>query len=316
MKAKALLIVCAVVLGLYLIAGMSASTDSASSQLSQAGALATSTPVIKLNKEQGGDIDKGARAQWDGVYENANGALVWNGTEWVINTTWAHTYFTASATGQRLITHTLIASFDGSGAPNVTIIRAYTQTQATYSHTITQSIYTYTVPAKTGGSYTYQAIEYGIAQPDTKRLIVRSRGCGQGSARTYLDTYIEDPGGVHVAALRGDPVMYVYSTTLEQSVGITDELQGAFASLPTSAPGERARYWLDVNQGSDMGGYSYVLRTQALDCLTRNLGSSFPGEFQIQWYEPADNTVHDIRFLPKLLRETYRGQLDLPLVVR
>jgi hypothetical protein len=48
------------------------------------GAVHAGETYIQINNEPGGDIDKGARAQWDGVFENPNGAMVWNGSEWVI----------------------------------------------------------------------------------------------------------------------------------------------------------------------------------------------------------------------------------------
>jgi hypothetical protein len=260
------------------------------------GAVVPQATYIRLDREPGGDIDAGGPAAWDGVYENSNGAMVWNGTEWVINTTWAHTYFTDRRTGERLVPHVVAGSFDGSGAPNETVVKGYT---------VTQAIYGYSVPATAGGDFGYEAVEYRIAQPDGKRLIVRSRGCGLGIEQAHLDVYIEDPyAGVHVAALRGDPVMYVYDGSLEQAILITNTVQGAYALLPTFAPEARARYWLDVNNGSDVGGYSYVLRTQALDCQTDNLGSAFVSEFQLQYYESTSNALQELRFLPRLLSET------------
>ncbi len=252
--------------------------------------------TMQLNREPGGDIDAGPPATWDGAYENTNGAMVWNGTAWVVNSTWAHTYFTDANTGTRLIVHAVAGSFDGSGAPNSTVVKGYT---------VTQVLYSYSIPAAAGGDFRYEAVEYRITQPDTKRLIVRSRGCGLGVTGGYLDVYIDDPvAGVHVAALRGDPVMYVYDASFDEALGITDETQGAFASLPTYAPEGRARYWLDVNGGSDMTGYSYVLRTQSLACRTHNLGTACVSEFQIQFYDAQTNTVQELRFLPRLLSET------------
>jgi hypothetical protein len=53
------------------------------------GAVHAGETYIQLNSEPGGDIDKGARAEWDGVFRNQNGAMVWNGSQWVINNTWA-----------------------------------------------------------------------------------------------------------------------------------------------------------------------------------------------------------------------------------
>jgi hypothetical protein len=266
-------------------------------------------PATRLNNEPGGDIDAGAPAGWDGVYENTNGAQVWNGTAWVINKTWAHQYFTYVATGERVVAHAVAGSFDGSGAPGTRVVEGYA---------VMQAIYSYAVAAAAGGDYLYRAVEYRITQRDGKRLILRSRGCGLGTGQAYLEIYVEDPvAGEHVAAFRGDPVMYVYDGTLEQALLITDEVQGAFASMPTSAPEARARYWLDIDGGSDMGGYSYTFRTQALACQTQNLGSSFPVDFQLQYLDPSINLVQEIRFLPRLLSEEYlRRRTYLPVTRR
>jgi hypothetical protein len=103
-------------------------------------------PYIQLNKEPGGDIDKGARAQWDGVYENQNGAMVWNGSDWVINNTWAHTYYTDIRTGLRLVEHSVLATFDGTGTGGV----------VGAGYTVTQETYDYCVPAASDGpAYCY-----------------------------------------------------------------------------------------------------------------------------------------------------------------
>ena len=313
MRPKSLLALLAAVLGALLALSLSGRGVASGTAPSGAVPLATNTPYYRIDEEPGGDIDAGTRAQWDGVYENTSGAMVWNGTEWIINGTRAHTYYAFKDTGARLMAHTVAASYDGTGAPSTT----YVPVSFGGPYTVTQSLYVYTVPARAGGTYTYQGIQYRITQPDSKRLILRSRGCGLGTGQAYLDVYIEDPyAGVHVSALRGDPIMYVYSTTIEQALLITDESQGAFASLPTSAPAARARYWLDVNNGADMCGYGYTLRTQAMACRTRNLGSSLAVEFQIQFYESMDNTVHEIRFVPKLLSETFHGHVYLPMAKR
>jgi hypothetical protein len=47
-----------------------------------AGAWAAGGNIL-LNLEPGGDIDKESREHWDGVFENHDGSLVWNGTEWI-----------------------------------------------------------------------------------------------------------------------------------------------------------------------------------------------------------------------------------------
>jgi hypothetical protein len=242
---------------------------------------------------RGGDIDVEPP---DGVYENQNGAMVWNGHAWVITETWAHTYLSNVFSGRRLIAHRRLGTVDGGGPTGVVFVRE--------GYTVTQRAYTYAVPAAVGTDYIYEAIEYGVTQPDGKRLILRSRGCGPGTVRGYFDIYIQDPyAGESVGAFRADPVMYVYDTSLDEAALVTDKVQGAFASLPTFAPRERARYWLDVNQGADMGGYGYSFRTADLGCQTQHLGSSVATSFWLMYYDCVTNTATEIKLLPKILSE-------------
>lgn len=57
------------------------------------------TTVIHIDKdtEDTGTVDKDA-----GNLSNFNGAMVWNGSEWVVNNSWAHMYFSDLRTGKRL----------------------------------------------------------------------------------------------------------------------------------------------------------------------------------------------------------------------
>ncbi|HAJ38356.1 MAG TPA: hypothetical protein DCL15_22020 [Chloroflexi bacterium] len=227
---------------------------------------------------------------------------------WVVNNAWAHSYFTYLNTGRRIYEHQRLVSIDGSGPMGV----AYSG----QGYTVTQRVYTYTIPAAGGGAdYVYAAVEYLLTQPDGKRLLLRSRGCGLGTATAYLDIDLANPSGAGVTAFRGDPVMYTYTVNLEQSVLITDEIGGAVASLPTVAPRERARYWLDVNNGTDLGGYTYALRAQAIDCQTRNLDSAFVTGFRLMYFEDLDGVVKEIKRLPRLLSETRANKpIYLPLL--
>jgi len=98
------------------------------------------TTPIRVDTEEGGDIETGTEDQWDDVYENLNGALFWNGSQWVTNDTFAHAYFTDLGTGERIKEH------------NVTVIGTATGTEAFYETTITRSTFTYTVEKATDGS--------------------------------------------------------------------------------------------------------------------------------------------------------------------
>ncbi len=60
------------------------------------------TTVITVEKdtEDAGKVIKDA-----GHLTNLNGAMVWNGSEWVVNNSWAHMYFSDLRTGKRLAPH-------------------------------------------------------------------------------------------------------------------------------------------------------------------------------------------------------------------
>jgi hypothetical protein len=273
--------------------------DGPTPDLGAAEAYTGAGSTAVLNNEPGGDIDVEPP---DGVFENSSGSMVWNGHNWVIDSKWTHRYFTDSRNGRRLISYQRAVTADGSGPAGVVYSKGSFHTAIM---TVTQQAYTYTVSAVAGGpDFIYEAMEYSLTQYDGKRLVLRSRGCGLGTAVAYLDIYIEDPyAGEAVAALRGDPTMYVYGTTLEQAVLISDETQGAFASLPTFAPRERAHYRLDVNSGADTGGYGYFLRTADLDCQTHDVGSSFATVFKFTYFDSSTACVQELKFLPRVLNE-------------
>jgi hypothetical protein len=180
--------------------------------------------AIQLNSEPGGDIYKEGSSSPD----NQNGAMVWNGTDWVVNNTWAHTYFTDSVTGLRLINHDPL-TINSSGNYN--------------GYLVTRNIYGYSIEASGGGGiYQYQGVEYVIVQPDGKTVILRSRGSGHGLGQAYFNIYIQDPvAGDGTSAFRGDPVWFNYNgMTPLQAVNQTSETFGRAGNLPTTTPPERS----------------------------------------------------------------------------
>lgn len=262
---------------------------------------------IQLNNQPGGDIDQGSPSEWDGSYENTRGAMIWNGTEWVINNTWAHSYFTNIPTGTLVIAHATTANYDGSGAAGVQVVQGYTLTQSTYSYTLAG-------PA-VNERYRYEAVVYRIRQPDGKQILLQSRGCGLGASQAYFDIYIQDPaGGNGVTAIRGDRALHFAGMIVDQAALEAGAPGDVFAHLPTTAPVERARYWFDLNNGSDMGGDTYFFRTKSLDCRTGALGAAFPAMFQLQKYFNSDGMVYDFNFTPALLSEIHFYAIYLPLV--
>jgi hypothetical protein len=270
-----------------------------------------STP-IHIDIEPGGDIDLDPP---DGIFENAHGAIFWNGSRWVTNDTAAHAYFTDLRTGQKLYPHTVLATLDGSGSPGVVFTHSFL--------TATQSIYNYTINATDdSGRFLYQAIEYSIdvGVPGDK-LILRSRGSGNGTSQGFLDIYIQNKY-TYTVAFRSDPIWYEYTdTTAEQAVQFTSDTQGRAGYLPSYTPNERAQYWLDINGGADMGGVTYYFHTSQIAPVgTRNLGSSFPTEFRLMWTDETYGNINEFIVLPRVISETLlppaNNRLHLPLILR
>jgi hypothetical protein len=266
--------------------------------------LCAGTTPIHIDTEQGGDIDTGTPSQWDGSFENVNGAMFWNESAWVTNDTAAHTYFTDLRTGQLLYEH-----LNTSISSSVTQLGTDTSIDG---FTIVKSIYSYSSEPREAGStaplsYQYEALQYAITAPDSITIILRSRGSGNGTAQPYFDVYIEDGKG-GTTALRGDPIWYQYNnTSAAAAAAITNTTDNVFGRLSTysSSNAGKNNYWMDINGGSDMGGVTYHLVVSTLDpaaVLTANLGAPFVVEFHYE-YTAGDGQIHDLIFAPALLSE-------------
>jgi hypothetical protein len=270
----------------------------------------TGTTVIHVDTETGGDIDWGAPPAWDGLYENTRGALFWNGSKWVSNDTAAHIFYTNLRTGERLKWPTLLATLRGSGDPGIVYQNQDIE--------VTQQLYTYITPALDGGRpFVYTALEYRVRQIDGGVIVVRSRGSGHGLDQAYLDLYIPAPAPIisPTVAIRGGAHFYSYDMDVEAALRVTDPVLGLTANLPSSAPPERARYWLDLNGGSDMGGISYFLRTGALQSQAAPASSVFPLEFRFKYFG-SDNSFNEVRILPRIVSEARAKVIYLPLIRR
>lgn len=270
---------------------------------------AAGTTPIEVRIEAGGDVDVGTRSQWDGQFENTNGAMFWNGSIWVTNSTAAHSYFMDLRTGKRLKEYT-VTIVDSS----TTLLGQLPSMPAGY--TVTKRLYTSTQPAAAGGgSYVYQAVEYETLQPDGTRVLLRSRGTGTGTAQADFDAYVEDGLG-NTTGMVGDPVWFHFAgMTATQAAAQTPDINASNVkgSLPTCAPAERARYFMDINGGSDMGGVTYHFKTACFapsTVRTASLGSSFITSFSVMYYD-ANQQLQEIRFTPALASETWQPSARL-----
>jgi len=267
------------------------------SAMAQAG-----TTVIEVRTEGIGDIIK------DAGETNLNGAMVWNGTEWVVNDTWAHMFFFNIETGERLKNYDNPQNYSGTSPTGVI---------ATYGpYTITRNIYSHTKTAKTGPDFIYRAVEYVIHDNVTGReVILRSRGTGNGTGQPYFDIYIEDEmaSGVQTTAFRNDPVWFTYpGMTASQAVNQTDPAAHRTGHLPGAMATQSTRagdYYLDIGGGSDMGpagtGRSFEFHTSEsdpADSPAENLGSAFPVDFNLK-YMDSEGNLHMLHFEPAIVSE-------------
>lgn len=273
-----------------------------------ASGVAGTTPIY-VDIEPGGDLDTGTRSQWDGQLENTNGAMFWNGSMWMTNRTAAHSYFMDLRTGQRFKEYT------------VTIVDSSTVLLGQLpgmpdGYTVTKRTYAFTQPAAAGdGAYAYQAVEYETLQPDGTRVLLRSRGTGNGTAQAHFDAYIEDGLG-NTTGMLGDPVWIQFAgMTAVQAAAQTPDLDGSSVrgSLPTCTPAQRARYFMDIGGGSDMGGVTYHFKTTCFapsTVRTASLGSSFITSFSIMFYD-GSSQLQEIRFTPALASESWQPSARL-----
>jgi hypothetical protein len=256
---------------------------------------ALSTTLV-VNSEGTGEIRKNS------LETNLNGSMVWNGTQWVVNSTWAHQYFVNTVTKERVAFIDVVRISDIQNSDDFD----------TLNYHITRQNYSYSVKARDSGTYSYEGKEYIIRDRTTgKRVVLLSRGNGNGVNNSYFNIYIEndDSHGVPntISVFLNDPKWYNYSgTTLEQVLAVTDTVQNLTGNLPTLG----GQYFLDITNGADMGGKSYTFRTGSLPQASKTVGidSSFPVDFGLRFMD-SKGFVHQLDFLPELFSESYTPPL-------
>jgi hypothetical protein len=108
---------------------------------------------------------------------------------------------------------------------------------------------------------TYLAAEYVIHNNVTsKDIILRSRGTGRGSAvpafQIYLDDQVTTGIPIQATIIREDQAWFTWLGRATEAVA-ADFTQGHTGSFTTPA----GNYFLDINNGGDMGGMSYQFYT-------------------------------------------------------
>lgn len=264
-----------------------------------------SSAVVHVAVQAGGDIEMGTP---DDNPENDTGAIFWNGTRWVTNSTAGHMYFTDGPTGDRLKQYTFMADVDGD-SPAEQDIGMYHVVRTTYA---------YLAHARTGnGAYWIRAARYTLTVSGSDEVIqLDSRGSGDGQA--YFDVYIQYVAGTTLA-VRGGGALFTYALSPNQAARRPlDDPASQIGMLTTNAAddADRARYWLDADGGSDMGGLTYYFHAADLSTLTSALGSSFPDEFRIKYMQTETSTLDEFRLLPEVYSESPANTVLLPFVRR
>ena len=245
--------------------------------------------------------------------ENHNGAMVWNGTNWLVHPTWAHKYFYNLFSGVELKPVVYWGTVDGSEGGDVVIVPDQI--------TVAENLYTYTAPANPPYSaIRYQAIDYTITNHLSGMIVrLRSRGSGAGTENASFDVYIQTLTTA-TTAFRNDPVWFEYPMPIEQAVEQTDPSDYRVGNLPddSSTDPTLGQYWLDFNGGGDLGpagnGYSHFMRT-APSSAPGNLGSSSIILYCYRWMD-ATGQVNEFCVLPRVVSATPIYMLSLPLITR
>ena len=245
--------------------------------------------------------------------ENHNGAMVWNGTNWLVHPTWAHKYFYNLFSGVELKPVVYWGTVDGSEGGDVVIVPDQI--------TVAENLYTYTAPANPPYSaIRYQAIDYTITNHLSGMIVrLRSRGSGAGTENASFDVYIQTLTTA-TTAFRNDPVWFEYPMPIEQAVEQTDPSDYRVGNLPddSSTDPTLGQYWLDVGGGAELGpagiGYTHFIRT-APSSAPGNLGSSSIILYCYRWMD-ATGQVNEFCVLPRVVSATPVYMLSLPLITR
>lgn len=266
--------------------------------------------VIHVETETGGDIDVGAA---DGIFENVDGALFWNGSGWGVNDTYGHMYFTDLSTGQRIKNFTTTAAPSSAAGDGVEILRAPGPTGMEYRAVHNRHTY---LKEYGGNTYAITAAEIIVSMVQSgtdvlsgPRVVLRSRSADVSLITPYLEVYIQNEDG-STEAFRGDPVWYSYPMSLEQALLRTDPVEYRKGFLPTL----NSKYWLDIDGGSEMGGKTFKLITGGFSNRELDrLSTSFITQMAVQ-YTDAVGVLRELLFGAHVY--SIQAVTFLPLVIK
>jgi len=274
-------------------------------------AVRAGTTVIHVETEGSGDLVR--RGSPDQV--NLNGAMVWNGAEWIVNSTWAHKFFVDTRTGQRLK--------DYSGPPVFTGTSPIGALGTFLSYRVTRSVSLRSKRALAGnGTYRWVGVDYEITDLTSGRvLLLRSRGAGAGLWAAYFDVFIEDQvvgGGVQTTAFVGDPAWFTIPMRPAEAAQLaslepyrTGDLPGAVTRQGTN----RADYYLDIASGADLGpagvGKSFELVCAPLPGRVASSSPAYVTRFKLKYMDSSGN-LQKLELEPALVSETFEPDAGVP----
>ena len=262
------------------------------------------TTVIRVDTDEGGNIDWGTPSEWDTNYENVNGALFWNGDDWVVNDTYGHMYFEDVRIFER------IGNYGGVNylIPVDTTIGIG---RIICDYIISVDEYNYSATANDSGTYTYTGIRYNILQPDGTTINLFSRGNGNGPDSAYFDVVLEDnsPGPGITTFREGGIICNATGYSLNEAIEnpIVDSLvMGRLVTTDLTNFGNR--YFIDINGGNEMGGMSYILETTFLSpskiTETYDSALTYVSEFSVN-FKNDKGELESFFMVPLLKSESY-----------
>lgn len=242
---------------------------------------------------------------------SARGTFFWNGEKWVTNDTAAHMYFVDERTNKRLLEY---ETRNVSGTAPLGVVEDFSGV------TVTRRTYTYSKrSAANDGTFRWEAVEYEVGDGSGRIAILRSRGTGNGLSKAYFDVYIQDPLP-RTTAFLGDPAWFSFPALPREAVNLGPDSRYRMGEL-VGADRSRGLFWgdyfLDVEGGSDMGGYSYELECLPLAGRVDGISRSHVRAFLAKWMNPVSHLLQQIRISPGLVSETFQPDAgaSTPLLV-
>ncbi|MCX7895422.1 MAG: hypothetical protein N2447_05665 [Thermoanaerobaculum sp.] len=218
---------------------------------------------------------------------NLYGAMVWNGYNWVVNTTWAHKYFQDPNTGQRLKNYSVV---EFQGAWPTGVVHESAEFRVLRTHVLITGKPEYPPAGVAAVRYLIQDVVSG------REYLLQSLPLGaDGRARfeVFLEAVVT---GRPTLAVRGNGQWLGYPQRAQEAANQPVRGADRAGEVPTAS----GWYFFDVGGGSDMGGLSYELFMFPHDPAGVQFGGSAVARFSVKWMDGSGN-LKELRFWPALV---------------